>query len=106
MPAKNHATVFNPFHRQLIDLSTELQSELLAFAHGFAVDDREMSRAIESNAGYEKRGRRNFTLRVGRAADVCFRFEADWPKRIARSGVDLERRLILQRDDARVGGWF
>ena len=92
---KDHLAVFNSFDSDLVNLATDLQTELLAFEHRFTVDDGEMSRGIDRDGADQEGGWGHFTLRVSGTADSGFRFEPDWPKRITCSSLGFERRFVF-----------
>src|SRR5207302_35108 len=43
---KNYPAIFNSLDRNLVNLSADLEAELLTFRHGLAMDDRETPGAI------------------------------------------------------------
>src|SRR5437660_1293146 len=101
--SENNAAIFDSLDRDLIDLSANLETKLLAFAHRFAVDNRKASGAIERNGtDYECTGR-NFAL-IGSAAGYFSSWlPAKGPKWAADSGIDVEGRFIF---DCNRGSFF
>ena len=98
---KNYPAILNSLDRNLVNLSADLEAELLTFRHGLAIDDRETRGATERDRGDEKCARWNFTL-VGSA---CRNFSSWFPgnrlKWTPRSGINVERRFVLERDGRR-----
>src|SRR5207302_9569025 len=99
---KNYPAIFNSLDRNLVNLSADLEAELLTFRHGLAIDDRETRGAIERDGGDEKCARWNFTLVGSAGRNFSGWFPANRPKWTPRSGINVEGRFVLERD----GRWF
>src|SRR5437762_677542 len=103
---ENYPAIFDSLDGDLIDLRAQLKPELLAFAHGFAVDDGKTGCSVEGDAGDEKSARRNIA-QVGPPRTASYAtswFPADRPKRIAAPGINLERRFVLNYNLIRFAG--
>src|SRR5205085_5947549 len=96
--SEDYPAIFDFFDRDLIDLGADLQAKLLAFRHRFAVDNRKAGGAVERDGANHERAGRNFTLIGSAAGNFSSGLPADWPKRAADSGVNVERRFILERN--------
>lgn len=68
LATEDHAAVFDSLDRNMINLGADLETELLPFRHRFAVDDRKMGGAIESDAGDKESAGRNWTFACPRSA--------------------------------------
>src|SRR5438477_11462247 len=102
--SKDYPTILNSLDRDLVNLSADLQAKLLAFRHRLAVDDREARGAIERDGADEECARRNFTLVCSARRNFSGWFPANRPKWTSRSGINLERRFVLERNRPRFFG--
>jgi hypothetical protein len=93
--SENYPAILNSLDRDLIDLSANLKTKLLAFAHRFAVDNGKAGGAIERNGADDECAGWNFTLIRSATGNFAGWLPANRPKRTARSGIDFERRFIL-----------
>jgi len=88
--SENYPAIFNSFDRDLVNLGTDLETKLLAFAHRFAIDNRKAGSAIERDRGDNESACRNFALVRSAAGYFSGRFPTNWPERTADSAVDVE----------------
>ena len=68
--SKDYPAILDSLDGDLINLSANLQTKLLAFLHRFAIDDRVMRGAVEGDGADEECSRRNFAL-IGSAAALA-----------------------------------
>ncbi len=88
--SEDYPAIFDSLDRDLIDLSANLKTKLLAFAHRFAVDDGKAGGAIERNGADDECAGWNFTLIASAAGNFSGWLPANRPKRTAGPGIDLE----------------
>src|SRR5438270_7582333 len=88
--SENNAAIFDSLDRDLIDLSANLETKLLAFPHGFAVDNRKAGGAIERDGADDECAGWNFALIGSAAGNFAGRLPANWPKWAAGSGIHLK----------------
>jgi len=101
---QNYLAVLDSLDHDLVNLSADLEAELLTFLHRFAINDGKMRAAIDRDSANDECAGRNFAL-IGSATatgNFSSRLPADWPKWITGSGVEIEGRFIFDRD----GGGF
>src|SRR5438067_2487867 len=101
---QNYLAILDSLDHDLVNLSADLEAELLTFLHRFAIDDGKMRAAIDRDSANDECAGRNFAL-IGSATatgNFSSRLPADWPKWITGSGVEIEGRFIFDRD----GGGF
>ena len=97
---QNYLAVLDSLDHDLVNLSADLEAELLTFLHRFAIDDGKMRAAIDRDRANDECAGRNFAL-IGSATaagNFSSRPPVDGPKWITGSGVEVEGRFIFDRD--------
>ena len=107
-PLQDDAAILDRLERDLVSMSAQLQTELLAFFHDPAVDDGEARSALEGDGGKRKGRDRNIRA-AGVVLGSCARDPGGWdptdgPKRIAAGDLEFEERLVFSLDGRGTGG--
>src|SRR5947207_16018287 len=93
---QNYLAILDSLDHDLVNLSADLEAELLAFLHRFAIDDRKMRGAIDRDRANDECAGWNFALTGSATATATgnssSRLPADWRKWITGSGGEVEGR--------------